>query len=121
MIRCRLHPVAFPVLALVAGVLLWANVRTTHWEESLRLKAPAESGLVMQWFFYRGWPLSPCMVCDFHGLRWHPEKGEGEVVLVIDTGVALLALSFSAWVCERLLRRKKVESSSCGVVRVGYR
>src|SRR3954451_11934120 len=58
------------LLTLLTGILLWANLRPTGWQEELgRVEAPAELDPVTKAMFWRGWPLSPFMVC-LDGMRF---------------------------------------------------
>jgi hypothetical protein len=73
------------LLALISGVLLWANLRPTGWQEGLGGVDPPEAlDPVTRALFWRGWPLSPCMVCLVHGLRFHP-SGVEQCALVLDS------------------------------------
>jgi hypothetical protein len=48
---------------------------------------------VTEYFFDRGWPLSPAWLCEFHGMRYHGEDGAPARALAIDGLVGLLVLS----------------------------
>src|SRR5262245_1191786 len=104
----RPHPVHLTttiVLTLITGILLWANLRPTVWQEDFGGGIDAPTGLdpITKAMFWRGWPLSPCMVCLIHGMRFQPSGIEG-CVLVVD-GVLLLVVLFAAKaVCESCFR-----------------
>jgi hypothetical protein len=93
------------LLALISGVLLWANLRPTGWQEGLGGVDPPEAlDPVTRALFWRGWPLSPCMVCLVHGLRFHP-SGVEQCALVLDGVLFAVALLATKTACERRLRR----------------
>ena len=93
------------VLTLLTGILLWTNLRPTVWQEEFGGGIDAPTGLdpVTKAMFWRGWPLSPCMVCLIHGMRFHPSGIEG-CVLVFDGVLFLVALFAAKAVCESCFR-----------------
>jgi hypothetical protein len=97
----------------VAGLLLWANSRTGSGAVRTRLKPPDELWPLGKELFYRGWPLSPWMVCSFHGGRWHPEEDFIWLTLVYDAVIAVLLIlvlslliDFSQRICRCWTRWK---------------
>ena len=58
------------MLAIVAGVLLWANLRQTGWQAVLNEVPPRELDSMARSMFYRGWPLYPFATCPVHGMRF---------------------------------------------------
>jgi hypothetical protein len=103
----RPHPVHFATtiaLTLLTGILLWANLRPTVWQEDFGGGIDALTGLdpITKAMFWRGWPLSPCMVCLIHGMKFHPSGIEG-CVLVLDGALFVVALFATKAVCERSL------------------
>jgi hypothetical protein len=52
----RVHPLTGILLTLVAGALLWANLRPTRWEKEFGTRPPAELDPVARSLYYRGWP-----------------------------------------------------------------
>ena len=100
------HPTTAILLTLLTGVLLWANLRTSGWQEVWNERAPEGLDPVTKAMFYRGWPLAPFMVCLVHGLRFHPNGVEG-CVLVLDGVLFLVALYATKAACERLLRWRR--------------
>jgi hypothetical protein len=104
----RPHPVHLTttiLLTLLTGILLWANLRPTVWQEDFGggIDAPTGLGPITKAMFWRGWPLSPCMVCLIHGMRFHPTGIEGGV-LVFDGALFLVALFAAKAVCESCFR-----------------
>jgi hypothetical protein len=92
-------------LALIPGALLWANLRPTGCQADLGGVDPPEAlDPVTRALFWRGWPLSPCMVCPVHGLRFHPSSVE-RCVLVLDCVLFVVVLLATKTACERRLRR----------------
>jgi hypothetical protein len=111
----RPHPVHLTttiLLTLLTGILLWANLRPTVWQEDFGGGIGAPTGLdpITKAMFWRGWPLSPCMICLIHGMRFHPSGIEG-CVLVFD-GVLFLVALFAAKAvsesCFRWLQHRKL-------------
>jgi hypothetical protein len=104
----RPHPVhrtTAILLTLICGAMLWVNLRPTGWQAELgRVETPEALDPVTRVMFWRGWPLSPCMICLIHGLRFHPDGLEG-CVLVLDGVLFVVALLSTKTVCERCLRR----------------
>ena len=101
------HPVHLTttiLLTLLTGILLWANLRPTGWQEEFGgVDSPLELDPVTQAMFWRGWPLSPCTVCLVHGLKFHP-GGIEQCVLAFDGVLFVVALFATKAVCERCLR-----------------
>jgi hypothetical protein len=103
----RPHPVhrtTAILLTLLTVVLLWANLRPTVWQEDFGGGIDAPTGLdpITKAMFWRGWPLSPCMVCLIHGMRFHTNGVQ--CVLVLDGALFVVALFATKAVCERCLR-----------------
>jgi hypothetical protein len=100
------HPTTAILLTLLTGVLLWANLRNSGWQEVWNERAPEGLDPVTKAMFYRGWPLAPFMVCLTHGLRFRFSGVEG-CVLVLDGVLFLVALYATKAACERLLRWRR--------------
>ena len=101
------RPTTALLLALLTGILLWANLRSAGWQEELGgVDRPVNLDFITKAMFWRGWPLSPCMVCTFHGSRFHP-NGLERFVLVIDGAIFVVALFLIKAACERCLRSGK--------------
>jgi hypothetical protein len=82
----RPHPVHVTtaiLLTLLTGILLWANLRPTGWEEFGGGDRLTGLDPITEAMFWRGWPLSPCMVCNYRHMSFHPSGIEG-CVLVFD-------------------------------------
>jgi hypothetical protein len=104
----RPHPVHLTttiLLTLLTGILLWANLRPTVWQEDFGggTDAPTTLDPITKAMFWRGWPLSPCMVCLIHSMKFHPSGIEG-CVLVFDGVLFLAALFASKAVFESFFR-----------------
>jgi hypothetical protein len=101
------HPVHLAttiLLTLLTGILLWANLRPTGWQEELGgVDSPVELDPITKAMFWRGWPLSPFMICLIHGMRFHPSGIEG-CVLVFDGALFVAVLFATKVLCERCLR-----------------
>jgi hypothetical protein len=99
----RPHPVHLTttiLLTLLTGILLWANLRPTGWRESLGgIDTPTGLDPITKAMFWRGWPLSPCMICLMTGMKLHPSGIEG-CVLVFDGVLFLVALFATKAACE---------------------
>jgi hypothetical protein len=102
------HPTTAILLTLLTGVLLWANLRPTAWQEEFGGGVDCPPGLdpVTRAMFWRGWPLAPFMVCLVHGLQFHP-SGLEQCVLALDGFLFLVALYATKAACERLLRWRR--------------
>jgi hypothetical protein len=101
----RPHPVhrtTAILLTLLTGILLWANLRPSGWQEDFGGESPPELDPVTRTMFWRGWPLSPCMVHLFGG-RFHPSGGE-QCVLAFDGFLFVVAIFATRTICERCLR-----------------
>jgi hypothetical protein len=95
-------------LILVAGVLVWLNFRVTADQTWLgHIEPPDELNPLTRSLFFRGWPLSPWMLCPFHGMKWHPEEIFCELALVLDAVVALLVLAALGYACEWWVRGRR--------------
>lgn len=90
------------LLTQLAGILLWANLRPT-WEE-FGGDPPTDLDPITKAMFFRGWPLSPCMFCLFHGMKFHCSSGIGLFVLLLDGVLFVGALLATRAVSERCLR-----------------
>ena len=98
------HRTTAILLTLLTGVLLWANLRPTGWQEEFGgVDSPLELDPITRAMFWRGWPLSPCMICLVHGMKFHP-SGVEQCVLVFDGALFMVALFATKALCERCLR-----------------
>jgi hypothetical protein len=93
------------LLTLVAGTLLWANLRITGWQKQFRMLPPDHLDRVAKSMFYRGWPWSPCVTCLVHGMRFDASEAGVYVTFVFDGIVSSAALCLVRWVCEFCCRR----------------
>jgi hypothetical protein len=98
------HRTTAILLTLLTGILLWANLRPTVWQEEFGwIDAPTGLDPITKAMFWRGWPLSPCMNCLIHGMRFHT-SGIEICVLVFDGFLFLVALFAVKAVCESCFR-----------------
>src|SRR3954447_3740088 len=56
------HRTTAILLTLLTGILLWANLRPSGWQEEFGGDSPPELDAITRTMFWRGWPLSPFMV-----------------------------------------------------------
>ncbi len=100
----RVHLPTGVLLTLVAGTFLWANLRLAGRERELGLPLADPLDPVAEDMFYRGWPLSPCLVCLVHGMKFHPSELGVHGILVFDGVVCAVALFVVRGVCELCIR-----------------
>jgi len=102
----KFHPAAIVMIVPAAALLVWANLHLNSDGLSFAAgeEAPPELDPVTRYFFFRGWPLSPCMVCLVHGLRFRPEGSPVRLVLVLDLVVAGLVLLGVPLLCNRIVQ-----------------
>ena len=94
------------LLTLLTGILLWANLRPSVWQEEWGgFDTPAELDPITRAMFWRGWPLSPFMIC-IDGLKYSHTHMAG-LVLVFDGVLFLVALFAMKAVCEGCFRRRR--------------
>jgi len=93
------------VLTIVAGLLLWANLRPTGWAREFNLGPPIGLDPVLRNMFCRGWPLSPCLLYLRHHMT---DPGDPAMywALMSDGVVFVVALFVVRGVCELCLRRR---------------
>lgn len=106
------RPTTAILLALLTCALLWANLRPTVWQEEFGGGIDAPSGLdpITGAMFWRGWPLSPCMFCLYHGMRFHP-TGIEPCILALDGLLFVVALLATKAASERCLRWLRLRPS----------
>jgi hypothetical protein len=103
----RVHPATGILLALVAGTLLWANLRPTGWQREFNEMPPDQLDPVTKSMFYRGWPLSPFMVCPIYFMKFQPGDGAVHGALVLDGVLFAVVLLVVRGVCELCFRRRR--------------
>ncbi len=97
----RVHLATFVSMALVGGLLLGANLRVNSVARDFGVEMLPGVDPLTQFFFFRGWPLSPCQICLIHGMRFRPEEGSPVgMALVLDVVAAGLVLLGVAVLCE---------------------
>lgn len=97
------HRTTIITLTLLTGILLWANLRTSGWQEVMNENPPEGLDPVTKAMYWRGWPLAPVMLCLVHGNRIRPGGGEG-LALVFDGVLFLVAIFAAKAVCESCFR-----------------
>jgi hypothetical protein len=110
-------------VVVVAGVLLWLNLRSPEWLQGygLNTNSPPE-GLdpITKVLFLRGWPFVPCGYCYLNLSGWHPDRSGGSVQLAAfaDILIFILVLAITGVICEWCSRfwkrRQTARSSSVG-------
>jgi hypothetical protein len=96
----RVHLTTGVILVLIAGTLLWANLRPTRWQgEFGGVAAPAELDPITKAVFWRGWPLSPCMLSLIHGVKFHSSGVQW--ALAVDGILFVVVLIAAKAICER--------------------
>jgi hypothetical protein len=102
----RVHRTTGVLLTLIAVALLWANLRPTGWQKEQGLGTPSGMDPITEKMFWRGWPLSPFMVCLVHGMKFHPEPPLEQAILVFD-GMVFVAVLFAVkGTCAFCFRRR---------------
>jgi hypothetical protein len=100
--RPRVHLPTVIILTLVGGVLLWLNLQPTKYQDLMNMLPPDDLDPITRALFYRGWPLSPFMLCPVHGMKYHPEDGP--------TSLALVLLAALGCISEWWIRRGRAKS-----------
>lgn len=91
------------IMVPTAGLLVWANLQESRAAHDLGHDVPPELDPVTGYFFYRGWPLSPCWFCLTHGMRFRPDGSPLWLILVLDLVVAGLVLFAVAFLCNWII------------------
>ena len=114
-LRCprRVHFVTTVILTFVAGTLLWANLRPTGWQRQWNQDTPKELDFVTEKMFWRGWPVSPWMLCKTCHIILDPGGCFAQLSLVVDGAVYAIALFAAKALCERCLWRRDNDGKTC--------
>ncbi len=99
----RVHLPTGILLTIVTGTLLWANLRTTGWQEICNELPPDYLDPISKAMFYRGWPVSPCMICEHQNLSVRHGGGGAMIFDGVFCTVVLLAMKAA---CEHYFRRR---------------
>lgn len=96
-------------LLIVAGLLLWLNLRIPGWVHEFRFNTnnpPATLDPITKFLFFRGWPFTPCGYCDGNLSGWHPERSSGFVqsAAFADVVIFFLVLAIAGVLCESYWR-----------------
>ena len=97
----RVHLVTGLLLTLVAGTLLWANLRPSGWEREFNEMPPDNLDPVTKSMFYRGWPVGPWMLCYHQNLSI---RRGGHGALVFDGIFFVIVLCVAKAACEWFVR-----------------
>jgi hypothetical protein len=100
----RAHPATAVVLTAVTAILLWANLKAKEEGAMFHLGGPPELNPVTRALFWRGWPLSPFMVCPYRHMTYLPAEGFVEGALICDGSVFVAALLATRFLLERGFR-----------------
>jgi len=110
----------FTIATLLASVataafLMWANLRVDGVALAFNVDAhedaPTGLGPVGHYFFFRGWPLSPCRFSLIQSMRFRADGISVYSILALDLVAAGLILLGVAFLCSWLVQ----------ALRVGYR
>jgi hypothetical protein len=91
---------------IVAGMLLWANLRLVGWAKEFKGLPPEHLNAVTKSMFFRGWPLSPWMFCLVDLDQHYARDAEAYVPLVVDGVVFVVALLVVRGVSEFCFRMR---------------
>jgi hypothetical protein len=97
------------LLAVLTVAWIWANLRTSGWQEAFSVRTPDGLDWVTRSMFWRGWPLAPAMFCLIHGLRFRP-NGSERWALVFDWLVLFIILLLARFASERCSFRRTKNS-----------
>jgi hypothetical protein len=101
------------VLTLVAGMLLWANLRRVERLEQRGVEKPQNLDGLTEAMFWRGWPLCPFMFSPYvSSFRYITEDQVLQRALIYDGAVYVAALFATRFLCERCFRRRRSESAA---------
>ena len=104
------RPTTAIILTAVTAIALWANLRPTGAEYGYgddHHRALGNLDPVTKALFWRGWPLSPYMLCPDYHLTFHPEGAFIQQALVYDAVLILAALVAVRFLCERCFGRRR--------------
>ena len=93
------------LLTLVAGLLLWANLRPSGWAREFNLRPPTGLDPVLRTTFCYGWPLSPCLIY-IHNHMTDPADQAMYWALMADAIFFVVALFVTRGVCGLCFRRR---------------
>ena len=89
----RVHLPTGILLTIVAGVLLWANLRPTQWAREFDQWPPEGLDAVAESMFFRGWPLPAFVICPFRHMQFEPNNAAVYLILVLDGIAYVIALT----------------------------
>ncbi len=99
----RVRPATAILITLVAGTLLWANLRTNGWAREFNLGPPIGLDPVLRSTFCHGWPFSACSIY-LHNHMTDPGDPAMYWALTSDVVVFVVALLATRGVGELCLR-----------------
>ncbi len=100
----RVHLITAILLTLVAAILLWANLKPSRFEVLVNGQTPTDLDPITKKMFWRGWPLSPFMLCHMHHMVLEPDGCLVQGTLIIDIAFFVVAICAAKAVSERFLR-----------------
>jgi hypothetical protein len=100
----RIRPITDVPPSIVVFCLFWANLQTSAGWDELGASAPTELDPITQYFFSRGWPVSPWRICSYHENRFYPDWGPVRSVPVWNGILACLILVATVALSEWLPR-----------------
>jgi hypothetical protein len=101
----RVYLITAILIAVCAGVLLWANLRPNRWAKDFGIWPPDDLDSVARSMFYRGWPVSPSMHCRVVNLsKTVLSATEVYAALAFDFFVYLACLFFVRFVAQTSYR-----------------
>jgi hypothetical protein len=89
------------VLTIVAGALIWANLRPIDWELQFDVNPPDGLDPITRAMFWRGWPICPFMLCRMQHMAFQPSGPLPAGALVINAFTLVAALMAVKAVCGR--------------------
>lgn len=107
----RVHLATGILLTLVAGVLLWANLRQTRWAREFSVWPPVGLDPVAASLFCRGWPLPAFLICPYRHMQFEPNNVAVYAVLVVDAVVYVVSLLIVRGVGEFCFRRRTTDTA----------
>ena len=94
-------------LVLVAGILLWANLRPTRWESEFDVLPPKQLASFTQKMFWRGWPVCPWMFCGWRHMGFDAEGCFVEAAFVVNGVIYAVVLIAAKVMFEWCFRRRR--------------
>lgn len=107
----KIHLATALVLVATAALLAWGNLQVSRFTQDFNNDVPPDVDPVTQYFFYRGWPLSPCWFCMIRSMRFRADGFPLFLVLVFDLAAAQLVLYAVARLCSGIIGLEKEDKT----------